>query len=322
MSFSSEAKKEMCRARVRSTEGKKALLAGFLRAAGTLRLSSGGMTLVSRGEDDTVLSLMGKFASALWGLEATVSRLEQEHRRKALFELSLKGESLGGVLEETGLLPKEERSRQGAPADILACAGLPLHLLSQPGDRTLFLRGCFLGSGTCADPKKEYRLDILCGYARDGEAASFPADSLKALLATFDIPSKSTLRKGREVLYLSGDAVSAFLALAGAPLAVLEWENEKAVKEYRNKINRQNNRDVANMGKAITAGLEQIHAIDVIEEHMSLTDLPDSLYDAARLRLSHPHATLQELADMAEIGKSGMNHRLQRLLNLAKEFEA
>ena len=110
-------------------------------------------------------------------------------------------------------------------------------------------------------------------------------------------------------------------ALMGASGAALRFEDVRAEKDYRNYINRRSNCETANIDKTVTAGLLQLQAIERIEERMPLSELPAPLYEAARLRMQYPDATLQELADLAEIGKSGMNHRFARLLALAKEFE-
>ncbi len=85
--------------------------------------------------------------------------------------------------------------------------------------------------------------------------------------------------------------------------------------------NRTNNCDTANIGKTVNASTLQRQAIEIIEERMGLDRLPAPLYEAATLRMNHPEATLQELAEMAEIGKSGMNHRLERLIRIAREIQ-
>ncbi|MDO4572637.1 MAG: DNA-binding protein WhiA, partial [Clostridia bacterium] len=90
---------------------------------------------------------------------------------------------------------------------------------------------------------------------------------------------------------------------------------------FRNYVNRKSNCETANIGKTVDAALMQVRAIETIERTVELNRLPAPLYEAAMLRLNHPDATLQELADLAEIGKSGMNHRLTRLLNMAREIE-
>ena len=63
----------------------------------------------------------------------------------------------------------------------------------------------------------------------------------------------------------------------------------------------------------------QIHAVEKLEASGEITLLPDELRTTARLRLENPEATLGELAALhtPPITKSGVNHRLKKLLGLA-----
>lgn len=303
MSFTSDVKKELCRQRIPSKNGQRALLTGFVSVNASLGLRAGApKRLLSRSTSEQTLLTVGKIAAGLYPLEMTVARVEEEHAAgRPLYELALSGTGLDTLLSGTGFLTDQ------LPPSLVEA------LLGNPQERACFLRGCFLGSGSCSHPGKGYRLEILC------KTEAF-AEDLLTLLNTFQIQGKHTLRKGRVILYLGGEDVSAFLALAGASLAALSVEDTRTEREYRNYLNRTGNCEIANIGKTVSAALLQLQAIEAIEERMPLTELPDSLYEAARLRLSHPEATLQELADLAEIGKSGMNHRLQRLINIAKEY--
>ncbi|MPM42838.1 putative sporulation transcription regulator WhiA [bioreactor metagenome] len=128
-------------------------------------------------------------------------------------------------------------------------------------------------------------------------------------------------RKDRVIVYLKGEEVAGFLALVGANAPALAFENVRAERDFRNYVNRTNNCDTANIGKTVNASTLQRQAIEIIEERMGLDRLPAPLYEAATLRMNHPEATLQELAEMAEIGKSGMNHRLERLIRIAREIQ-
>ena len=123
-------------------------------------------------------------------------------------------------------------------------------------------------------------------------------------------------------MYLKGDDVSAFLALMGSNYGALAFENTRTEKDFRNYLNRTNNCENANLGKTISAAVAQKNAILLIEEKRGLRSLPEPLYEAAMLRLRNPNASLIELADLAEIGKSGMNHRLTRLIRIAEELES
>ena len=139
----------------------------------------------------------------------------------------------------------------------------------------------------------------------------------------FRLHAKISVRNGdRYLVYLKdGDDVSGMLALIGASSSALALENVRVEKDMRNYINRTNNCESANIDKQVVASIRQQNAIIAIDRTIGIQSLPASLQQAAQLRLAHPDATVQELADLAEIQKSGMYHRLDRLMKLAEGLE-
>jgi DNA-binding protein WhiA len=95
----------------------------------------------------------------------------------------------------------------------------------------------------------------------------------------------------------------------------------RAEKETRNYVNRTNNCVYANLDKLVAAAMRQQQAVNTIIRHGHFQRLPKALKEAAELRINYPDAGLQELADMAGIKKSGMNHRLARLVEYAQDLE-
>ena len=71
----------------------------------------------------------------------------------------------------------------------------------------------------------------------------------------------------------------------------------------------------------VEAAQEQIAAIRILEERGLLENLPAKLKQAADARLKHPSSSLSELAGMMDppITKPAMNHRLKKLMEMAKE---
>ena len=104
-------------------------------------------------------------------------------------------------------------------------------------------------------------------------------------------------------------------------IAALDLENVRAEKETRNYVNRTTNCEYANLDKLVAASVKQQQAVNTILRHGHFQRLPKALKEAAELRLNYPDASLQELADMADIKKSGMNHRLTRLIEYAQDLE-
>lgn len=304
MSFSSSAKEDLVKIRLKTDHTRLAQLAGLIHTCGALTIGH-GRGAVFTSETLAVGKHIVSLADTLYTLEPVIELSERE-RRRPLTLVTLTGDDAEKLLGETGFLHAEpDGYRLGETA--------PKALLASDEDKRAFLRGAFLGSGSCTNPYRGYHLEIVSR----SEAFS---DQLRSAIAAFGPEAKVMLRREKPVVYLKGDDVSAFLALIGANSSALKFESARTERDFRNYVNRKTNCETANIEKTVYAATEQRHAIEVIEEHMGLNRLPAPLYEAALLRLNHPEATLQELAELAEIGKSGMNHRLARLVRIAKEI--
>jgi len=133
---------------------------------------------------------------------------------------------------------------------------------------------------------------------------------------------KTTRRAGGQVLYLkNSDLVSDFLTFLGAPVAAMGIMEARLEKELNNKVNRRCNCDDANTSKVVEAAQEQIAAIRALKEKGLLENLPGKLKQAALAREANPASSLSELAVMMDppITKPAMNHRLKKLIEMAKE---
>ena len=103
-------------------------------------------------------------------------------------------------------------------------------------------------------------------------------------------------------------------------MALMDLENVRIVKEMRNDINRKVNCETANLGKVIGAAVKQLEDIAYIDETIGLSSLSEQLEEVARLRLKYPDTSLKELGSYlaAPVGKSGVNHRLRKISNIAE----
>ena len=182
--------------------------------------------------------------------------------------------------------------------------------------RRSFLSGAFLGGGSVSDPKKSYHLEF------DTKSEIYAKDVLNSL-SEEGITAKLTGRKGRYVVYVKdSDSVAAVLGLIGAGYAALELYNVSVEKEIRNEVNRRVNCENANLNKQSIAASKQLHAIAKIEKKMGLAALSDALREMAEVRREYPDISIQELGEKLEvpIGKSGVNHRLNRLIEIAENL--
>ena len=179
-----------------------------------------------------------------------------------------------------------------------------------------FLRDAFLCTGSISDPNKGYHLEFVCNY--EGQAKA-----LQQMIESFDIEARIVQRKKYHVLYVKeGAGIVDLLNIMEAPVSLMNLENLRIVKEMRNSINRRVNCDVANIAKTVNAAAKQIEDITYIRDHYGFNKLPDGLREMAEVRLEHPESTLGELGGYLDppVGKSGVNHRLRKLSELAEKI--
>ncbi len=135
--------------------------------------------------------------------------------------------------------------------------------------------------------------------------------------------AKIVQRKKSYVVYLKeGSQIVDILNIMEAHVSLMNMENVRILKEMRNSVNRQVNCETANINKTVSAAVKQVEDINYIKSMRGLDSLPDNLKEIALIRLQYPQAPLKELGTFLEppVGKSGVNHRLRRLCEMAEEI--
>ncbi len=189
-------------------------------------------------------------------------------------------------------------------------------VIQNPCCRRAFLRGAFLASGSISDPEKFYHFEITCTVQEK-------AKQLQSIISTFDIEARIVLRKKYFVVYVKeASQIVNLLNVMEAPVALMELENIRILKEMRGSVNRQVNCETANINKTVSAAIKQIEDIIYIRDTVGLQQLPSGLCEIAGLRLEWPEASLKELGEALDppVGKSGVNHRLRKLSVLAENL--
>lgn len=179
-----------------------------------------------------------------------------------------------------------------------------------------FLRDAFLCTGSVSDPVKSYHMEFVC----DEEMF---ADGLCSMIRSFDVDAKRVKRGHRDVVYIKESVgIVELLGLMDAPVALMNMENERIVREMRGNVNRRVNCEAANITKTVDAATKQIEDIRFLEQTDAFAGLSGSLKEAARIRLLYPEASYAELGKLMDppVGKSGVNHRLRRLQELAQDI--
>jgi DNA-binding protein WhiA len=181
-----------------------------------------------------------------------------------------------------------------------------------------YLRGAFLAGGSVNNPEtSSYHLEISSLYKEHN-------DSLCELMNTFGLNSKTLERKKGFITYLKeAEKITEFLNVIGAHNALLRFEDVRIVRDMRNSVNRLVNCETANLNKTIGASIRQVENIRLIDSTVGLQVLPDKLREIAELRVQYPDVTLKELGEMVSggtISKSGINHRLRKIDEIADKL--
>ena len=190
-------------------------------------------------------------------------------------------------------------------------------LLKSTCCRRAFIRGAILAIGSISAPEKGYHLEFVTANEKK-------AKQLQSVIQSFDIDAKIVLRKKYHVLYMKeSEAIVDLLNVMEAHIALMKLENLRILKELRNTVNRRVNCETANINKTLDSSRKQQEDIRLLQEKYGLENLPKGLQQIARIRLEEPEASLKELGEMLEppIGKSGVNHRLRKLSEMADKLK-
>lgn len=300
MSFSNDVKNELSRIETNDVAGDKAELLGLLRMSGAI---------VIRGMNVGIHFSTENAALARRALQLLKSNYQVQTEV---------------VITRSRRLKKNNRYQvQVIPSPQVSTALYELQLLSVESDlknpllenhdcKRTFLRGAFLGGGSISRPSSDYHLEMVT------ENEDF-AHTIIKIMQSFSLKAKLTDRKNEYIVYLKdGESIINFLSVIGAHNAMMELENVRIVKEMRNNVNRAVNCETANLNKVVKAAVRQVRCIHYIDEHMGLAELPPPLQEVAKLRLEHQDVSLNDLVEYSGgLGKSGINHRLKKLQEIA-----
>lgn len=278
MSFSSDIKEKLCREPLRCANCKNACLSGIFEFAGKMD----GGEIVFTTENEYVADYV---IDAVYDSHESVKY--SKTARGCRFFLNA----------ECNLAKKISVWEDNA----LSCC------------RRAYVRGAFLGGGSVTDPKSAYHLEFVTRY-------SDRAEELAAFLNEHSAPAKITRRKGMYTVYIKEcEAIADVLGMMGASGGGLELFSVQVEKDLRNRINRRVNCETANSDKTARAASRQTAAIRKIKSAGKWNAMPETLREIGGLRELYPDASLKELGDMASppIGKSGVNHRLERIMRFA-----
>lgn len=309
MSFSNDVKNEIARLELGDKEECISEITALFRVNGTLNYSSGNFSLRFLTENNPIARRIYSIFKKLYSYEAGIQISNNNQlRRKSNYRIIIDNPDI----VERFLLDAGFEVSQFALYD----ENIKKELIDTNSKRRAYIRGSFLGAGSVINPERHYHLEIVTsseGYSKN----------IMKILKRFNISSSIIERKNNSIIYLKdSEMISDFLSLVGAYQALLKLENIRALRDLKNNVNRVINCETANMDKTIDAGLKQVSAIKKIDKKIGIENLPENLKVIAYLRLEHPAYSLKQIGESVNppIGKSGVNHRLKKLLDIAKEL--
>ncbi len=290
MAFLNEIKREICDAPPKAPCCRRTMLLGMLASRG--KGSDEGQGVMLRLADASAAALAEKLIAEQFGRQTTESRGSHGGRIRILsFE---SGVARRFMNEVEGKFLTHPLAKQ--------C----------PHCATYFLRGVFLASGRITDPAKAYHLEL----SLDGRAKPFK----EFLSDEYGLSLKYTERRAERLLYLKDSSlVEEFMTMLGINDAAFRFMNSKIEKQFRNEANRRTNCESGNIARSVLAAGRIVRVIERLNEDKLLSSLPEELESVARIRLENPEASLSQLASMTTppITKSGLNHRLQKVMEYA-----
>lgn len=306
LSFAAEVKDELARLEPQQECCRRMELAALLRACGNLELGGPDRLAVRFvTQHPSVVRKFLKLLRAGFSLRAHTMVTRRRRLRKNLeYVVRIPPQpSLSGMLEATGIL--------GPGGQLLEWLDLPD--LEHDHCCRAYLRGTFLGTGWVAAPVRQHHLEM-------STSSSEAAEALGQMLFRYGLPVRLAFRKEVHLLYLKdAEHISRMLNVLGAHQSLLKYEDVRAMKEMKNRVNRQVNAETANLSKTVEASARQMEVLERLKAEGGFRRLSPALREMAQLRLSHPDASLKELGELCRppVTKSAANHRMRQLMQIA-----
>ena len=314
MNFTSDIKKEIiARGSVPGRRGegeRKAAISAYLRTSGDVGMRDGSPAFYFVSETENVAEFFMSLFFETFGVELFIAHAAMDrmsHRDKLVLECP--SENAPSIAKILGLL-----KRTGGIRD-----GIDDALISTDDRKISYIRGAFLGGGSCTIPtdngKSGYHLEFV-----------FPSKKIAKefceLLADFELLAKLTERKESSVVYFkSKELISDFLSIIGAENCLRKFSTLVERRDKANNDNRARNCIAGNADKAAIAAVKQVVAIEKLKNSSGFVELSSELKVLAKARLENASMSLQELADKLGISKSCLNHRMRKLMELAAELD-
>jgi cell division protein WhiA len=307
MSFASETKKELTNLEVKPC-CTIAELSALIRMNGSLSFSNRKLVVDIQTENAAIARRIYTLLKKAYQVQVELLVRKKMRLKKNNVYIVRLSQQAKEILEDTKILGEGFTIIHDISKD----------LVKKKCCKRSYLRGAFLAGGSVNNPEtSSYHLEIFSLYKEHN-------DSLCELMNTFGLNSKTLERKKGYITYLKeAEKITEFLNIVGAHNALLRFEDVRIVRDMRNSVNRLVNCETANLNKTIGASIRQVENIRYIDQSVGLQILPVKLREIAELRMNFPDVTLKELGEMVSSGaisKSGINHRLRKIDEIAEKL--
>lgn len=322
MSFAYDAKLEVLKENIENDCCAIAFLSAVIKCSGQLNISDKKYVVEIFTEIEEMYPKINGIIKQYYGQECELEIADDETINKNIrYRITLPEDVTQQLLVDMGIMQLDEDGFLGINN------GISNFLIADDCCKRSYVKGAFVSCATSNIVIKNYDNNSknTSGYHLEF-VFNFEnlAEDFVKLLAMFEIPAKVTIRKNSPVVYIKEyQLICDALALVGAPNAVLTLQNEAAIREVRNNVNRQTNCFNANLNKTVSASVRQMKAIKIIQDNMGLENLDESLMELAMLRLANPDESLETLRQLysEKISKSGINHRFEKICKIADEIQ-
>ena len=307
MSFTVQIKEEISK-RERTKSERLAGLSGYIRNNSTITKNK----IIMTTENKFIVERVTKGIEDFYNTKSQIDVIENlNFSKKELYQITIK-DNLDEILKDLCVLDDKGNYIETVPN----------YLVGGNEEIRGYLRGVFSASGSINDPKtSRYHMELL---VKEPEEAVF----VQKLLNVFDLNAKILNRdKGYMIYIKEAEKISDFLKIIGADKAVMYFEDVRVYRDKKNKTNRLNNCEQANMDKVMQTAQEQLEDIKIIEDNDGLVLLDEKVREVLEYRKKYPETSLKELAEIISIEtnksitKSGLNHRLRKIKELAEKFK-
>ena len=320
--FNYQLKREIGESLPTNPEQALSFLSAIIKSIGDIKRTQKGYEIVIYTEQIEIYGIVNKLLDVVYRESASlVISDDMGYNDKPKYEITFPQSRTQEILLDTEICYYDEQKY------FCFYDGISNYIIQSEEQLKEYIKGAFLACGTTnivlssgaesTIKSTGYHLEFV--FSSEQVASDF-----SSLLASKEIFTKQLKRKEFFVVYVQDfEQIIALLGLMGATKSFLDLQNENAIRQMRNDVNRQNNCSTANITKTVNASIEQLESIKILQETIGIENLDEPLKVACYLRLANPEESLDNLVKLStdKISKSGLYHRFQKINKLAKELK-